>query len=319
MLKRIMASLGIGTAKVNLKLEKGQYRIGESVKGRIIAEGGSVDQEIKTLDVDIVLNFSIRDKKFSKVIETLNVSRNLRVKAGENREIPFEHYLPVHYPISKGSVQYRLISRMDISRSVDSSDTDILIVLPGKEMALILEAMEILGLKEKFDSGKIGRYGQELNYYPTTTFAEQLRELGFKFYCQDRDIKMFLELKLSSGNMFSGAVHHTELAIPPEMLEGNAAGKLAVFIKEFIGNEIARVSTEGPKPAPDYQNYQQHSTRPGFGGFAGGLVAGLLGAMMLNSLFDIGGNEMPGSETAEGEFGDGGGSDFGFGDFGDDI
>lgn len=318
MFKKLMASFGVGSARVDLDLGKQQYRIGETVRGKAVVEGGNADQQVNSLDVDMVLKFNIKGKEFSRVVHTINVSRNFFIKEKKTVEFPIEHYLPADYPISKGSVSYLFITKMDIARSTDTGDTDNLVILPGREMELVMEALDILGFKEKIGSGRIERYGQEFTYYPTALFGEQINEMSLKFYSEN-SIKLFLELRLAGGSMPSGSAHHTELAIPPEFLKDNAAEGLAGYIREFIQNELNQVSRSGPKPAPDFAGYQQQaSARPGFGGFAGGMVAGLLGAMMLSSLFDSGGNEMADSEAAGGEV-DGGDGGFGFGDFEEDA
>lgn len=320
MLKKIMASLGVGSARVNLVLEKGQYRIGETVKGKMIIEGGNVDQEIKALDVDVTLKFKVRGREFTKVAQTITVSRIFQVRAGMRREVPFDFYLPADYPVSKGAVWYYLVTRMDIARSVDTSDSDGLVVLPGKEMALLFDAMDILGFREKIGSGRIERLGQEFIYYPTAVFSDQLREMGFKFFSGGGHIKLLLDFKLTGVGNYYGAAHHTELPLPGELLRDEAVGQLAGHIKGFLEDELLRVSVEGPRPAPDYRTYQHNTVRPGVGGFIGGMAAGLLGAMVLSSIFDDGDNQ--GEEDANdagGDFEEDGGFEFGFEDFGDDT
>lgn len=323
MLKKFMASLGVGSSKVNLVLDKEQYRIGESLKGRIIVEGGNVDQEIKTLDVDVVMKFIIKGKEFTKVVETVKVARDFHVKAKETREVPFEHYLPFHYPVSRGSVSYYLMTKMDIARAVDTGDTDKFMVLPGKDMALIMDALDALGFREKIGSGKIEKYGQEFDYYPTTLFEDKLKEIDVKFFREGQNIKMFLELSIAGGHIIP-MKHHTELAIPPEVLAVDSVERVTIYIKEFLGQELSHVAAQGPNTRPSYHNYQNHQHGhggPGFGGFMGGMVAGLLGAAVLGSLFDgdeNAGAEGPDAGMAGGEEGADGGFDFGLDDFGGD-
>ncbi len=320
MLKRIMASFGVGAAKVDLILERRQYRIGETVRGKAVIVGGGVDQAVSSLDVDVMLRFSVRGKEFSRAVQTVKVCRDILVKAKKNIEFPFEHHLPADYPVSKGPVSYHLVTKMDIARAVDAGDADSLVVLPGREMEMVFEALDILGFKEKIGSGRIERYGQEFVYYPGADFDGRLKELSFKFLSRDGEIKLFMELRLGGGLTGPWAAHHAELAMSSEMFKESAAGRIAGRIKEFIETECMLASQNGPRPAPDLAAYHRHpSGRHGFGGFAGGMVAGLLGAMMLHSLFDGGGDEMAAGDPAEGDAGGDDGFDFGFGDLGDDI
>jgi sporulation-control protein len=312
MLKKIMARFGVGGAGVNLVLDKQQYQIGEIIRGKVIVEGGSVDQEINSLDIDIMLKFNVKGKEFSKVIQTVNVCRNIYAKAKSTVQFPFEHFLLPDYPVSKGSVMYYLVTRLDIARAADAGDTDNLIVLPGVEVALVIEALDILGFKEKIGSGRIEKYGQVFTYYPTTVFSDRIKEIAVRFFTENKDIKLFLEIKYDTGTL----VHHAELTVHWEKLKENQAGMIADAIKDFLERESDQVALNGPKPAPDYASYQQHASgRPGFGGFAGGMVAGLLGAMMIGSLFDGFGEDMSGGDEI-GEVGQDSGFDM---DFGDDF
>ncbi|KAF1085438.1 Sporulation-control protein spo0M [Sporotomaculum syntrophicum] len=322
MLKRLLASFGIGSSKVNLVLDKQEFSIGESLRGRIIVEGGNIDQEINTLDVEVVMKFTIKGKEFSKKVDTIRVAGNFYTKAKATQEVPFEHYLPFHYPISKGSVSYHLVTKMDIAKSADTGDTDEFIVLPGKDMALILDALAVLGLREKIGSGRIGRYGQEFNYYPTTLYADSLKELEVKFYLDDQAIKLYLALSIATGQMIP-MKHHTELAIPSELLAGGSTEQVTDYIKKFLNQELQLAAEQGPNTQPAYQNYQQQQNtqgRPGFGGFMGGMAAGLLGAAVLGSLFGGDESEATAGEDADADLAgsedDGGGLFDGFDDFG---
>lgn len=317
MFKKLMASLRMGAAKVNLVLDNEQCRIGEKVRGKFLVEGGNVDQGIHTLDVDIAMRVIIKGKEFNKVVDTVKVARDFYIKAGETREIPFEHIIPLHYPISKGSVSYSLVTKMDIAQAVDTDDKDRLVILPSREMALVFDALAALDFKEKIGSGKIERLGQEFEYYPTTLFAEQLKELEFKFYAEDNRIKLFLELELTGGYMRNGLEHHTEMDLPAELLSSGSVQEVAGFIKEFLENELNQVSIQGPRMAPSYQHLQHGSHRPGFGGFMGGMVAGMIGGAMLGSLFGDEEGEDAGDAGGGEEFSEDG-FDFGLGDFGDD-
>ena len=54
MFKRVLAKLGVGSATVNLVLDKDEYTLGDTVEGQILVEGGTVEQRINKIDVDLV-------------------------------------------------------------------------------------------------------------------------------------------------------------------------------------------------------------------------------------------------------------------------
>ncbi|GAB6179874.1 hypothetical protein JCM14036_11930 [Desulfotomaculum defluvii] len=277
-------------------------------------------QNIHTLDVDVVMKLNIRGKEISRVVETIRVAHDFRIEARDNREIPFEHLIPLHYPISKGSVSYSLVTKMDIAQAVDTGDADPLVVLPSRNMALVFDGLHALGFKEKIGSGKIEQYGQEFDYYPSGQFAEQLKELELKFFIDQNSLKLFLELEMAGGYMRSGQKHHTELTLSAELLASGSVQEVANNIKNFLEEELSQVSVHGPRIAPSYHQQQHSQHRPGlggaFGGFMGGMVAGMLGGALLGELFGADEPEASGAEEAD-MGGDEEGFDFGLGDLGD--
>lgn len=324
MFRKIMASLGVGAAKVNLVLDSEQVRIGERITGRMILEGGNVDQSINRLDVDVIMKVSIRGKELTRAVDTIQVARDFPIKARETRELSFDYLIPFHYPISKGTVTYALQTKMDIAQAVDTGDNDILTILPSRDMQLVFDALQGLGFREKIGSGKVDKYGQRFAFYPSTNFAEQLREMDMKFFAEGGNLKLYMELELTGGFMRNGVKHHTELTLPAELLAAGQVAELQEKFTEFLEGELKVASVEGPRLAPSYQNYQHHPSHGSypFGGFMGGMVAGMLGGALLGELFDND-DEPDSGEIAgdEGDFGgDDGGFDLGFGDFfgGDD-
>lgn len=51
---------------MNLVLDRAEWRIGETMRGKILVQGGSVDQDIHSLDVNVVLKLASRAKNLPK-------------------------------------------------------------------------------------------------------------------------------------------------------------------------------------------------------------------------------------------------------------
>ncbi|CCO07303.1 sporulation protein [Desulforamulus hydrothermalis] len=315
MFKKLMASLGVGAARVNLVLDYEQCRIGEQLTGKVMVEGGSVDQAVHTLDVDIIMKFTFKGKEVSRRVDTIQVARDFCIKARESRAIPFGHTIPFNYPVTKGSVSYSLVTRMDIAQAVDAEDADKLVVLPSREMSLVLNSLEAMGFKDKVGSGKIDKLGQQFAFYPSTLFSEQLQELQLYFYVENNGLKIYWQFKLSGGYMRSGLEHYAELTLPAELLAGSLQQEMVDHLKKFLEHELHRISVQGPRIAPSYQNVPQHLLGAGRSGFMGGLLAGMLGGALLGNLLD----DEEAEAMGEAEAADGFAFDLdGFLDFGDD-
>ena len=50
---KMLASVGIGSAKVDTKLEKSSYEAGEQIKGEVEIYGGNVEQQVNAIYLTI--------------------------------------------------------------------------------------------------------------------------------------------------------------------------------------------------------------------------------------------------------------------------
>ena len=57
-LRKYMSMLGIGSAKIDLQLPKHEYTPGENVTGTFHIEGGTIEQQIRRIECDLVMTTS---------------------------------------------------------------------------------------------------------------------------------------------------------------------------------------------------------------------------------------------------------------------
>lgn len=105
MLRKYMSFLVIGSAQINLILQKRTYKPGDPVHGYFFIIGGTIEQQIKRIDCDLVV--SDQTSLEEKVIDTTTILMSTRIQSEEFNNIPFTFQLPASIPVSTQEISYR--------------------------------------------------------------------------------------------------------------------------------------------------------------------------------------------------------------------
>lgn len=123
-LRKYMARLGIGSAKIDLILEKAIYQSGEEVKGHFNVKGGTIDQQLKRIDCDFVRSYVKNGiDKEEVVIDNVTIFTTKSIEPDLVSIIPFRFILPKSIEIND-DFTYRFKSRLTFSQGVESLDFD---------------------------------------------------------------------------------------------------------------------------------------------------------------------------------------------------
>ncbi len=211
--KNMMASIGIGAAKVDTVLEVSYsgIRPGDEINGRIIVTGGAVPQQINGIELLLMTSF-IKEVNDQKVRENAAIARlplraAFEVRAGGKEEIPFRWQLPVTAPITAGGTQIWVKTALDIASSLDASDEDYIKVLPHPLVGEVLEALSSLGFRTREVECKYAprsRYGtsllQEFELVPGRASGfGRLDELEIVFIPSAAYVDVLMEVDRRSG------------------------------------------------------------------------------------------------------------------------
>jgi sporulation-control protein len=148
---KFLASVGIGSARVDTKLIRDVVTPGGEIKGIVEIQGGSTDQRID--DIYLALNTTYvkesDDKKYtvSGLIDRFKLTESFTIMANERKEIPFSFILPPDTPISIGKTKIWISTGLDIKNAVDPSDKDYLRVVPNEIMDAVFQAVNGLGFR----------------------------------------------------------------------------------------------------------------------------------------------------------------------------
>ncbi|WP_071458685.1 sporulation protein [Bacillus massilinigeriensis] len=134
LLRKYMALMGIGAAKIDLVLEKESYQPGELVKGYFLLHGGTVEQELKRIDCDLVAKNA--SSEMEKVLNSITILSSSKIDAGENGKIPVSFRLPeVLYEGENQSGYYTFKTKLTFTKGAESHDLDVIrIVQPYTDL-----------------------------------------------------------------------------------------------------------------------------------------------------------------------------------------
>ncbi|PFA70146.1 sporulation protein SpoOM [Bacillus sp. AFS015802] len=205
---KVFASIGIGAATVDTKLEKSSYVAGETVNGVVEIKGGSTEQSVDAIYLTLFTTY-IResdDKKYTDYapIQKVQISDPFTVLENETKEFPFTFTLPFETPITYGNTRVWVGTGVDIKNAVDPKDKDYIEIVPNQLTNSILTSIQELGFRirkvecEQAPRRYRGRYPfiQEFEFVPVNgQYQRKLDELEVMFLNQTEDqVELLLEV-----------------------------------------------------------------------------------------------------------------------------
>lgn len=191
LLKKLLASIRVGGIKVDTTLEKGEYRQGETIHGRVLIQGSSVQQEINRILFQLKVRLRDRGVGVSGFRDFLwhthEIADKITVLPKETKEIPFSFTLPDVTPISfpyeghflfaKPKVspycfQVYLQTGIDIEHSIDPSDHDEIQIAPHPFVEEVLKSMSRLGFSVTSVEPNSMDYPMDRTFYQEFLFAQ---------------------------------------------------------------------------------------------------------------------------------------------------
>lgn len=148
---KVFASVGIGAAKVDTKLEKDRVMPGEEIRGIVEIRGGSVEQNIDDIYLSLHTTYikESDERKYTATaqIDRFRLTQSFLIKENETKEIPFTFRLPLEIPLTMGRTKVWVTTGLDIKNAVDPGDKDYLTVVPNPLMQGIFNAVSNLGFR----------------------------------------------------------------------------------------------------------------------------------------------------------------------------
>jgi sporulation-control protein len=208
--QKLLASVGVGNAKVDTVIDHPILKPGGTLTGNVHIKGGDVAQQIEAIELALETIAEREgddfDTNHKATILSSQLSEALTIQPGEQKAIPFQIKVPIDAPLTRiGKMNLGLPlwlkTSLDISLAIDPSDEDPLAIEPNAAQSRVLAAMDQLGFrlfKADLEFGHIPGsrlpFIQELEFYPGPGFKRHMNEVELTFVGRDNDMDVLFEV-----------------------------------------------------------------------------------------------------------------------------
>lgn len=203
MLNKLLASVGIGAAKVDTILDNDSLMPGSMLYGELHIQGGEVEKNISGFNLALITQaqadprkhthyanhtFTINNR-INRVIDSCRVAESMIIKPKEQRVIPFNVRLHSEIPVTQLDCPQNLSrvwvkTGLEIDMALDAHDTDYLAISPSPEMAVFIAAMTLCGFDLVKTDVKDSRLAcdieLDLDIHQTLTFCAKQPSRGYE-------------------------------------------------------------------------------------------------------------------------------------------
>lgn len=244
MLKKLFASIGIGSASVDAILTTEHFVQGGVVEGQIEVKGGDVEQEISRITLDLMTKAKRETDDgtdyVDHVVDSFIATDSFNLTPNEEKSLPFWFNLHPETPITvlevkKNQCQVWLETRLDIDFAVDPTDRDYMHIHPTEVITDFIQAMTNNGfsmVKADVEIGTLNGHGfsstsgcyQELEFKPQGFFG-RVKEVELSFISEEHQTHVLIEL----DRRFSGDGYRS-LTVPNNISYGAIEAELRTLL-----------------------------------------------------------------------------------------
>lgn len=250
--------LGVGGATVDTVIANPTAKIAEKVEGVVNIKGGQMQQTISRVEIELKTDYVVRHDGFESRHEInllqLVVGTNVAIQPGQDLQIPFSFFIPFYTPVDINARMHWgkvwVETELEIPRSTDPEDRDLIKILPTDTMDIIHKALKMLGFKlgeVEYYPKYMGHYNampQSFEYKPNGKFYGKLDEIEVLFLPNENGVDLKMEIERKSygargrlAERFNMDESHIKLHISNEQ-----ANQGADFVANLLENEISKYS-----------------------------------------------------------------------------
>ncbi|NBI30965.1 sporulation protein [Chengkuizengella sp. YPA3-1-1] len=158
-MKKMLSSIGIGSAKVDTVLNNDEFVPGEIIEGVVHIEGGKVEQKIEDVYLSIVATYTeIKEFEFGDkekememtkqaVLSKVKIIDAFTIGKGERVQFPIQVQLSYDTPLTLGKTKVWIQTGLDIDNAIDPSDRDYIRVTPNHLVDGLFKSLEDIGFR----------------------------------------------------------------------------------------------------------------------------------------------------------------------------
>lgn len=249
--KRVLSSVGIGSAKVDTVLDNDRYAPGDLLTGTVHITAGDLEQRVDEIYFSIHSTYEVeRDDTTHTYTATLakyKLADPFTLHPGDRREIAVSFPLPHTAPLTLGKTKVWVQTGLDIKQAIDPGDRDYLQVMPGQWVAALFQALEQLGFsyyEAECEQAPAGfRYQvpfvQEFEFKPYRgQFAGRLDELEVVCFPSADRVEILLEIdrRARGGASFLDELLNRDETRLRLILTEADVPNMATQLREIIGH-----------------------------------------------------------------------------------
>lgn len=212
LLKKSLASAGIGSVRANSVIHTDQAQPGGELNGVLHVQGGDASQNIDTIGMALMTQYKRdvddQDVYVAHVLNETRLGEGFQVAPREKRELPFSLPVPLQTPLTRGRAEVWVQTALTIPKSVAPQDRVELRIEPTPGMARVLDALEQLGFTlHQVDCAQTHLYEhdapfvQEFEFLPGGDYAGRLTELEVIMAPDADGVEVLIEADLRAGGL----------------------------------------------------------------------------------------------------------------------
>lgn len=197
---KTLASMGIGAAKVDTRLEKSSYRQGDLICGAIYVQGGQVEQKVDDIYLYLVVQYHHEGNQAEYILDEFRITEPFVLSPSESKEIPFEFQLPYDVPVTTSGCPVYLKTGLDIKMAKDPSDVDGIEITPHPLVSRVIKLIEEVGFELKGVTADFEHYYtqqpfvQEYQLTPLMRFQDVVDRVVVVFTPHDQEVDIILKV-----------------------------------------------------------------------------------------------------------------------------
>ncbi|MEZ9710917.1 sporulation protein [Vibrio breoganii] len=259
--KKTLASLGIGSAKVDSVLQQETLIPGDPVRVVIHVYGGATEQHIDHIDLKLCCRYITereerqphsegalkRRMPQNYVLDKWELPYSFTIHPSEERTFEIELTVPFNTPLTIGDSKVWLETALDIDLAIDPTDKDMLTVRPDPVMDKIFSELEELGLRIRQVECEAAKgfempFVQEFEFVPTTgLFHGTWREVEIIAYRDEQHLQLWFEIDRQKkgfdgllSNLLGSSELNCYLSLSNELTSEQAAQQVVDYLTDLF-------------------------------------------------------------------------------------